>query len=275
LAHPGKFSKPASHQSSAEVQQEHDAKADREEAEQQSIACTAKFEQADIANENIVDATPHPHFSPKPWPPPYNHKGAKLVPIAELDDTEISHESDNIPLTPAPSEQSVTEGESTTEDDESPPAKQKRVYVTKKHTGVKPAGEKIVENKKANGNEDIVTESDEEKTPKPKKVKVKVHDEIDIATKKMGGNVEGNFPSTFRYRKMAELLSHAQVKGQAGGEPAPKAQSQAQAAQPVNGKLKREGAISNINAIDKASHVVQTQTSRHDLMDVDNKTNWY
>jgi hypothetical protein len=278
LAHPGKISKPASCQSSAEVQQEHDAKAkakaDREEAERQSIARTAKFEQADIANENIVDTTPHPHFSPKPWPPPCNRKGAKVVPIAELDDTEISHESDNIPLTPAPSEQSVTEGESTTEDDESPPAKKKRVYATKKPTGVKPAGEKIVEKKKADGNEDIATESDEEKTPKPKKVKVKVRDEIDIAAKKMGGNVEGNFPSTFRYRKMAELLSHAQVKGQAGGEPAPKAPLQAQATQPVDGKLKREGAISDIKAIDKASHAVQTQTSRHDLMDVD-KTNRY
>ena len=203
-AHPGKTSKPAPRRTSAEVQQERDAKAkakaDREEAKQQSIARTTKFEQADIANENMVDATPRPHFSPKPWPPPRNHKCAKLVSIAESND-EISQKSDDTPLTPAPSEQSVTaEGESSTEDDENPPAKKKRVYATKKATGVKPVGEK--DKKKADGDEDIATKSDDEQTPKPKKVKVKVRDEIDIAAKKM---VKTEVKSN-RYSNMVKLM---------------------------------------------------------------------
>ena len=275
LAHPGKISKPAPRRTSAEVRQERDAKAkakaDREEAERQSIARTAEFEQADIANEKIVDATPRPHFSPKPWPPPRNRKSAKLVPIAELDDTEISHESDNTPFTLAPSEQLATESELSTEDDKNPPAKKTRVYATKKPTGVKPTGEEVVEKKKGDGDEDIATDSDEEQTPKPKKVKVKVRDEIDIAAKKMVKNIEGD-----RYSNMVKLMSHVQARGQRE-EPAPKAPSQAQ---PVHGKkLKREGAISDINALDKTlTHANQTQTSRHgdtdNLMDVD-KTNRY
>ncbi len=73
-------------------------------------------------------------------------------------------------------------------------------------------------------------------------------------------------------------MSHVQARGQLGEEPAPKAPSQAQ---PVRGKkLKREGAISDINALEVTlTHADQTQTSRHgdidNLMDVSDKTNRY
>ena len=46
--------------------------------------------------------------------------------------------------------------------------------------------------KKVGGDEKVVVASDEEQTPKPKKVKAKVHDEIDFATKKMENEVKGD-----------------------------------------------------------------------------------
>ena len=88
LAHPGnveKSSKPR--RTSAEVQKEREAKAkakaDREAAKRKAILCAAEFELADMANEDMVDATPRPSFTPKPRPFLRNQKEAKLVPIAE------------------------------------------------------------------------------------------------------------------------------------------------------------------------------------------------
>src|SRR5271169_4673553 len=74
-AHPGAVCKPAvPRRTPAEVQQERNAKAkakkDLEEMKRQSIVRTAEFEATEIANEDTVDITPHPPFTPKPWPPP-------------------------------------------------------------------------------------------------------------------------------------------------------------------------------------------------------------
>jgi hypothetical protein len=66
--HPGKPITP--HQSKDGVGAEHvakaQAKADYEEVKMWSIIHAAEFEHADGANEDFVNATPHPSFTPKP-----------------------------------------------------------------------------------------------------------------------------------------------------------------------------------------------------------------
>jgi hypothetical protein len=92
--HPGNVFKPSvPRRTSAEVQQEREAKAkakaDREEAKQRSIVRAAEFEHADMANEDLVDATPRPPFTPKPWPPSRNKKKAKVIPVTESESSEV------------------------------------------------------------------------------------------------------------------------------------------------------------------------------------------
>jgi hypothetical protein len=54
--------------------------------------CTAEFELADLANKNLVDSTPRPPFTPKPWLPPRNKKKSKLTPVSEaVDDTDLDN----------------------------------------------------------------------------------------------------------------------------------------------------------------------------------------
>ena len=85
-----------------------------------------------MANEDIVDMTPHPPFTPKPWPPPRNRKAAKLVPITESSDVKMVDELDKESFAPALSEQeSVTEDELAIDSDiPTPPAKKQKAQVT-------------------------------------------------------------------------------------------------------------------------------------------------
>jgi hypothetical protein len=90
LAHPGELLAPKLRRTKGEVEAEHAAKAqakvDREEAKKQSIIRAAEFEHADRADEDFVNATPHPPFTPKPWPPICNKKKANPIPVAETTD---------------------------------------------------------------------------------------------------------------------------------------------------------------------------------------------
>ena len=77
FAHPGKIVKPsAPHQTPAEVNQDREAKAqakaDCEAAKKKSITRAVQFEQSYMADEDMADATPCPHFTPKP--PPRNNR---------------------------------------------------------------------------------------------------------------------------------------------------------------------------------------------------------
>ena len=81
FAHPGKIVKPSAPcRTLAEVNQDHEAKAqakaDHEAAKKKSIAHAAQFEQSYMADEDMADATPRPHFTPKP--PPCNKRKSKL-----------------------------------------------------------------------------------------------------------------------------------------------------------------------------------------------------
>jgi hypothetical protein len=278
LAHPGQITKSSvPRRTSTEVQQEREAKAkakaDREEAKQKSIKRTADFERADLANEDLVDATPRPPFTPKPWPPPRNKKKSKLTPVAEaVDNTDL----DDTPLTPVPADDSVTEDESDAklEDDSSstedeseigyatppsqkkktaPPAKKQKIAVTKKAT--RTASEKVAEREKKVDRDEKVVASDE--TPKPKKVKAKVREEIDLAAKKMEDEGKGD-----KYAGMIMPVSN-------------KPSSQLQAVRGGGKKLKREGAIADINALYykkvTLAHANALANPDNDLMDIDNR----
>ena len=250
---------------------------------QQSIVHTAEFEHANLANEDMIDATPRPPFTPKPWPPPRNRKNAKLVPITESSDVKMGDDFDKASFVPVPSEQSVAEDESAIKsDDPTPPSKKQKAQVTEKATGTvgaKPgASAKVAKKKKkVDRDKEIVPASDEEQTPKPKKVKVKVRDEINIAAK----NMEENEVKGSKYGDMVKSMSSKRAE-QSSGMPASKAPLQLQA---VGGgkKLKREGAIANINALygkvtpanhDQSLNHSQDNMTRNDInnvMDIDNR----
>jgi hypothetical protein len=264
FAHPGNIIKAAvPRRTSAQVQEERDAKAqadeDREEAKRQSVIRAAKFERADMANEDIVDMTPRPPFTPKPWPPPRNRKAAELIPIAESADVEMGDEFDAQSFAPAlPEEESVTEDESAVESDTTPrPKKQKAQAKNIREVEVKSVGGKVAaKRKKVDRDEEIVPASDDELIPRPKKVKVvkvPVRDGIDMAAKKIVENeVKGN-----KYSGMVKTMF---------GKPALGAPSQLQAA---GGKrLKREGAIADINALYRKvtpTNADQTQSESYAL----------
>jgi hypothetical protein len=274
--HPGKVTKTsAPRRTSAEVQKEREAKAkakaDREEAKKRSIIRAAEFEHADMANEDMVDATPRPPFTPKPWPPPRNRKKVKPVPNAESSEVEIGDDNldldfDKTSLTPVPSDDSITEDES---DDPTPPAKKQKIQATEKATRTAGASAKVAaKKKKVDRDEEVVATSDEEQTPKPKKVQAKVRDEINFAVKKMENEVKGN-----KYGDMVKSMSSTN-QAERSGVPAPKAPSQLQAAGGGGKKLKREGAIADINALVTPASANPDQNdirNNNDLMDIDNR----
>ena len=147
-----------------------------------------------MANKDVVDMTPHPPFTPKPWPPPHNCKAAKLVPITESSDVEMVDKLDKDSFAPVLSElESVTEEESAVDSDiPTPPAKKQKAQATEvniRKAEVKPVSGKVAEKKKrVDRDEEIVLASDDEQTPRAKKVKVikaPVCDEINMATRKV------------------------------------------------------------------------------------------
>jgi hypothetical protein len=281
--HPGNVSKPATRRTSAEVQQEREAKAkakaDREASKKRGIVRTAEFEHADLANEDTVDATPRPPFTPKSYQPSRDKKKAKaLVFVEELTEVEGGGDSD-FDLGPVASENELVvkdDSESSTKDESSdnsiPPAKKPKIQATVKATRTVGASQKAAQRVRKVGRDEKVEvpESDEEQTPKPKKAKTKtkVRDEINFAAKKMEKNdspVEVN-------------LKGGKSTGASSGMPAP--QLQATGGEGRGKKLRREGAIADINVSNykviptKATPANPDQndmTQNDDLMDIDNR----
>ena len=99
----------------------------------------------------------------------------------------------------------------------------------------------------------------EEQTPKPKKVKAKVHDEINLATKKMEYEI--------REDKSGDISMSSKLP------------SQLQAAGGSGRKLKREGAIADISLLYKKEMPATSANpdqnistgNNNDLMDIDNR----
>jgi hypothetical protein len=93
-------------------------KQDCEVAEKQSIGRAAQFEAADLIQENDVDATPRPMFTPRL---------RKQFP-AESSDVEMAEGSDfdGADFKPPTADGSVTEDDSTFESNPEPPVKKQK-----------------------------------------------------------------------------------------------------------------------------------------------------
>ena len=103
-----------------------------------------------MANEDLLDATPCPPFTPKPWPHPKTKKRARVDPPAEPNEVEIDEDNlafDNTLLTPVAEDletepednaenKSLTDNKSDSIGYASPPTKkQKTIPPTKKQKG--------------------------------------------------------------------------------------------------------------------------------------------
>jgi len=234
-----------------EIQQEKSAKAQAKEAlaeaRQQSINRTTEFECADIANEDMVDTTPHPIFTPKPW---LLTCKSFLTPLTG-DNGVVSDDLDETPFMPG-FEGSVAADDSNVESDGPPPpakkgkAKKTTQKATAARADTKKAGE-MADRKRSivdmQGDVLPPVDSDEEQfpEPKPKKVKVKVRDEINVAAMKPLENEKGG-------NKYAKIMVNFMGSG---GKPASIATvpSHSPQAETASGgrKLKREGAIADLS----------------------------
>ena len=261
-AHPGDAVKTTKRRTTAEVQEERaakaQAKANREDARLQSINRTAEFEHADMANEDLADATPRPPFTPKPWPRPHKQASSDLTPLAETSDVDLSDNFEKASFIPPASEHSVTADESAVDSDmQTPVAKKLKVEPKKavaKTAGKKKAMAKKADKKKQVDQSDVEIVDAEPQEPKPKPKKPRMRDEIDVAAKKIGENEsQGN-----KYASMMKLMS-----GKQGEESALKfkAPSWPQATVVGGKKLQREGAIANFNMF--AKEITATEPNQH------------
>jgi hypothetical protein len=193
--HPGTAVKAKARRTSAEVQKERTAKARakeaREDARQNSINRMAEFELADIAEEDLANATPRPPFTPKQWPAPRNQTYSDLTPLAATSDADanMSDDFDRASFVPPRSEMSVTADDSDVESDApSPPLKKQKTQNIGK-AAVKTAA--TIAAKKGGGKKQVdepdveVAPSNAEllQVPKGKGKKKMVRDEINIAAK--------------------------------------------------------------------------------------------
>jgi hypothetical protein len=255
--HPGVIVQAPPHRSSAEIQQERAAKARAKAAQeaekQQNIQRTAAFELTDMINEDVADATPHPAlFTPKPQPRPKRKKAIPALIAEGSDDPDNSHDTSSSfsPKPSACSEDSATEEEPASEiDSQSPiPAKMLKAKATRKATTkmshAPPARKKTkaVEDVAQALDEEMELALDEVPPRKPKKMKVKVRDEIDLVAMKIKEDeIQNNGGKT---GNMANPTSGQQAGKEQSGRPAP--QSLVSQVQQRN-LLKRAVAVANID----------------------------
>jgi len=258
-AHPGAIVLGPPRRPSAEVQRERaaktKAKAAQQAEKQQNIQRAAAFELADMVNEDIVDVTPRPApFTAKPWPP-HNRKKADLAPIAEVgNDPGDSHDPSSLlsaNSSPPCSEYLVAEPEEepASGSDSPIPAKKLKAQTTKKATMKVGRAPRVQEKLKAAlpveevaqalDEEMAITDEEPPQKPKPKRTKVKLRDEIDLAAKKMQEDNIRNGGGD-----MEKPTSGQQTGEELSGSSAPKTPSQVQWRRP----LKRAAAIANIDA---------------------------
>jgi len=95
-AHPGKAIKAKKHWTKEEVQQEckakEQAKAAQWEVNEWIIHHKAEFEHATLANKDIINATPHPPFTPMQQPAFHNHQNTYLFLVGETSKVDGSNE---------------------------------------------------------------------------------------------------------------------------------------------------------------------------------------
>ena len=182
--------------------------------------------------------------------PPRSKKKANLIPVAEISDVEMSGVDDGS-FVPPRSEKSVSVDDSAveTESDNPPPAKRPKAQTAGKATakvGIK-ASREAGKNKKV---DEYDKEASDEETPKPKKVKVKVRDEINTMARKIEDETQ-EMPS--KYGDIVKsMTSTARGKvARSDKKAASKTPSQAQVMHAYGRGLKREGAIADIRTMDQ------------------------
>ena len=211
--HPGLrkelLSPPPTHRTKAEVQQDKEAKAQAKaalaESRQRKINRTAEFERADIANKDMIDVTPRPTFPPKPRPLP--HKQNKKLPLNSSPFTAATSDIDVTLLMP----DSELFRPDSSADESDTPARKGKATITLKATAARVDTKKTGETTNCKwrvvnveGDTDIQLDSEDTqpREPKAKKVKVKMQDEINVATTKILENEkEGN-----KYAKMVNSM---------------------------------------------------------------------
>ncbi|KAF8508180.1 hypothetical protein JB92DRAFT_2954585 [Gautieria morchelliformis] len=202
-AHPGRVAKAPPRRTTATVQEERTAKAEAKaeakaaltEAKKKSIKRAAEFERNDIANEDIMDVTPRPPFTPKPRPlrnRKANHTSqSNLNPIKESSDVEMTDDCDQSVFIPPNSEGSVV-GDSEVESAVVPSPAKKRKAEAGKGALLKAATTKQGAIAKMAG----------------KKATVRVRDEINIAAKAIEGkDLPGN-----KYGNMVKSMLKPAIK---------------------------------------------------------------
>ena len=231
LVHPGKPIAPKPHRTKGEVKAKHAAKAqakvDYKEVKKQSIIHAAEFKHADRANEDLVDSTPHPPFTPKIWPPLHNKNKANPIPVVDISDVEMSDDVDNTSFVPSYSKKFVSEDDSAIESDNPPPFKRSKAQTAGKaiaKVGIKVTRKVGKKTKADEYNEEIVPASDEEQPqePKLKKVKVKMHNEINIVAKKIENKTQ---ETQSKYGDIVKSMSTTQAEDGSNGKPASKTPS--------------------------------------------------
>jgi hypothetical protein len=95
--------------------------------------------------------------------------------------------------------------------------------------------------------------------PKPKKMKVKMHDEINIAAKKIEANKIEGAHSLSKYGHMVKYMSKPVEEGPSG-KPAKASQVQVAGGR----KLKREGAIADIKVMYDQAHQSSKRLQQND-----------
>ncbi|KAH9023765.1 hypothetical protein EDB85DRAFT_1894623 [Lactarius pseudohatsudake] len=278
-AHPGNVVKPK-RRTTAQVQEEKMAKAKvkeaRKVARQQGINRAAEFEHTCLANEDLVDATPRPLFTPKRR---HNQIQSDLTPISKTSDSDSHGDSDNngdrdgnddrdgdsdsdtdrdsdsdsdssdnnekSAFKPLASESSDTRDNSTqaVESDVPPPPGKKLKGAHKKAAATRAATKATSrKNKRANKLDAESADAEPPQEPKPKKIKLRIRDEINVAAKKMEDQAEDKSQGN-RYADMVKLMSGKRLEGEGLALKGP---PQPQAMVPV-GK-KSDGAIKQITA---------------------------
>ena len=278
-AHPGNVDKSTTRRTKTEVEEERTTKAQavatRAEAKQQGINRIAEFEHADMVDEDMVDATPRPLFTPKARPSIRHQKDSTTDP--ETSDVEILEDSESeSPF----SKNSVTHDSSSGESDgeasvESPPAKKKPRRTVKTAQTVKataPMAKKTGKRKVPASEAETEPAFDEEapKKPKPKskpKPKMRVQDEINVAAKKIQENKDEGHEERDKVRPTkVGAASKAPSQPQAAGEDEESALKAPLQSQTWEKKLKREGAIADIGLLNqstKRSHEITADNDRY------------
>ncbi|KAH9014123.1 hypothetical protein EDB84DRAFT_1443962 [Lactarius hengduanensis] len=197
-AHPGNIVK-HKRRTMAQVQEEKMAKAKAKEAckvaKQQGINRAAQFEHACLANEDLVDATPRPLFTPKRRHNQIQQKAERCA---------------------------------------------QKAVVTR-------AATKATSRKNKRANKLIAksagSDAEPPQEPKPKKIKVRIRDEINVAAKKMEDQAEDKSQGN-KYADMVKSMSGKRL----GGEGLALKRPQPQAMVAVGKKSQWDGAIKQITA---------------------------